>query len=232
MKKRYIVIIVILLVLITSVLVYLNTYYKAESVNDYLKSNDIVEVKKDKNGYYFDGPGEDNILVFYPGAKVEYVSYAPLMSRLAEQGVDTFLVKMPFNIAFFDGNAIKDIMKDYKYDNWYLSGHSLGGVVAASYTSKHDDIKGLILLASYSTKKVDCRVLSIYGSNDKVLNIDKFNENRKFLPDDSIVVKIDGGNHAFFGNYGPQKGDGNASISRKEQQEITTLKIIDFIEEN
>ena len=230
MKKKYIVILGILLLFLGSILIYLNTYYKASSdVNDYLESNDIVIVKKDRNGYLFDGPGEDNILVFYPGAKVEYTSYAPLLSKIALEGVDTYIVSMPFNISFFKMNAIKDVMKDYKYDNWFIGGHSMGGAVAAMAVKKNN-VKGLILLAAYATDKIDCKVLSIYGSNDGVLNLKKYEDNKKNILD-SIEIIIDGGNHAYFGNYGEQKGDNEATISREEQQDRTVTEIVKMIKD-
>ena len=44
------------------------------------------------------------------------------------------------------------------------------------------------------------------------------------------IVVIKGGNHANFGNYGHQKGDAKATISRKEQQNQTVKAINNFIE--
>lgn len=230
MKKRYL-LLIILLVLIISLFIYLDTYYKSTSdVKEYLKNSETIKVKKDENGYLFDGPGEDNILVFYPGAKVEYTSYAPLMNNLAKEGIDTYIVKMPFNIAFFDKNAIKEVKNNYQYDNWYIGGHSLGGVVASSIANEYD-IKSLILLASYATSRVECNVLSIYGTNDKVLNLKSYKKNIKNIPNNK-EIKIDGGNHSYFGNYGEQKGDGKSTISRNEQQEQTIKEIVKFIQES
>ena len=236
MKKKHIIIIVILVVLIIGLIIYLNTYYKASDVNGYLSDSESIKVlkKEEFKGYLFDGPGEEKLLIFYPGAKVEYTAYAPIMNRIAQEGIDTLLIKMPFNIALLDINAAnKIIISNYKYDSYYLGGHSLGGVAAASYVNKFNpnDVKGLILLASYSTKKIDIPVLSIYGSNDKVLNIKKYKENKKNIPNNNEVV-IDGGNHAYFGNYGEQKGDGKATIEREEQQNKTVLEIVKFIKEN
>ena len=51
------------------------------------------------NGYYFNGSSEDNLIIFYPGAKAEYTAYARLLHMLALRGVDTFMVKMPYNLA-------------------------------------------------------------------------------------------------------------------------------------
>ena len=43
------------------------------------------------------------------------------------------------------------------------------------------------------------------------------------------MVEIQGGNHAQFGNYGPQKGDLPAEITAEEQQAQTVAAITDFI---
>lgn len=234
MQKKHKVLIIITLILILFLIplsIYLGSYYKASSnVSKYLKNSKTVKVIKEKQGYLFDGPSKDSILVFYPGAKVEYTAYAPIMHNLAKEGVDTYIVKMPFNIAFFKMNAIKTIKEKYKYDNWYLSGHSLGGVVASSDATKND-IEGLILLASYSTTKIKNNVLTIYGSNDGVLNIEKYKENKINIPNNKEII-ITGGNHAYFGNYGKQKGDIEATITRNEQQTKTIIEIIDFIKNN
>lgn len=227
MKKKNIAILTTLVVIILSTFLYLNDYYKAVNIDNYLKDNELVKVKKDKSGIYYDGPGRDNFLIFYPGAKVEFTAYSPLMYSLAEVGIDTYIVDFPFNIAFMKMNAAKTIIKNYKYDNYYLGGHSLGGVVATQDSNKNN-IKGLILLASYPTEKTNCKVLSIYSNQDGVLNIDKYKENIK-LVDDLNEIIIEGGNHAYFGNYGEQKGDKKATISRDNQQEITKIEILKFI---
>ena len=231
MKKKSFIILGILAVLVIGVLVYLNTYYKALNVEDYLKSNDIIDVKKIKNGYFFDGPGEDKAFIFYPGAKVEYTSYAALMSKLAEEGIDASLVEMPFNIAFLGSDRADKIMNGFEYGEWYMGGHSLGGVVVANYVSENDNIKGLILLASYATREIDVKTLSLYGNEDGVLNMKNYDKNKDNLKDLTEIV-IDGGNHAGFGNYGKQKGDRESKISSEEQQSITAKEIVKFINNN
>ena len=228
-NKKNIILITIISVIVISIIFYLNTFYKAsENIQINLILNETVKVEKNKNGILFDGPGNENILVFYPGAKVEYISYASIMHALAEKGLDTYIVEMPFNIAFFDAFAIKKVKNKYEYNNWFIGGHSLGGVVAAMNVEKYN-IKGLILLASYPRTETNCKILSIYGSNDGVLNLEKYQEKTNNLKQFTEIV-IDGGNHAYFGNYGEQKGDNKSTISRTKQQEITTNEIIKFVE--
>lgn len=216
-----------------ALLVYITDYYRSDNrVNTYLKSSDEVTVKKINQGYFFDGKGDKNAIIFYPGAKVEYTSYAPLMYKLASEGIDTFLVEMPYNIAFLSTNKANGIIKKYNYDNIYMSGHSMGGVVASNYTIKNSNkIKGLILLASYTTRKIpdNVSVLSIYGSNDRVLNIDKYNKYKSKWPNNSYEYIIDCGNHANFGSYGIQDSDGIPCITREEQENITVAEIKKYV---
>ncbi|MCC8044787.1 MAG: alpha/beta hydrolase, partial [Clostridiales bacterium] len=59
---------------------YASDYYRADAeVADYLESSGNVEVVEIDERLYFDGAGEDSAIIFYPGAKVEYTAYAPLM---------------------------------------------------------------------------------------------------------------------------------------------------------
>ena len=102
--------------------------------------------------------------------------------------------------------------------------------MAASYLSKHAKIfDGLILLGSYSTSNLsdlDVEVLSIYGSEDLVMNRENYEANKKNLPDDFKEVIIDGGCHAYFGMYGAQEGDGVPAITNEEQI-LRTVEAID-----
>jgi pimeloyl-ACP methyl ester carboxylesterase len=147
---------------------------------------------------------------------------------------------MPGNFAFFWKGMADDIREQYgeqsegdnsnRYKRWYIGGHSLGGVVAEMLTEE-ESWDGLILLAAYPTGAVNEPLLTIYGSEDGVLNMEKYAdaETSGYWPDDTTEVVIEGGNHAGFGDYGDQKGDGTASITPAEQQEITAEAISKFI---
>ena len=65
------------------------------------------------------------------------------------------------------------------------------------------------------------RVYAAYGSEDGVLNREKYEADRTNLPQDTTEAIIDGGCHAGFGSYGAQKGDGTPTISAEEQQRQT-----------
>ena len=226
----------VLLVVAAGCVWYVNDYYHAVGVGSALRSDDAVRVSDFEHGWEFDGPGTEDALVFYPGAKVEASAYAPLMHEAAAAGVDCFLVRMPANLAFFGIDRAEDVRSANAYGSyrhWYLAGHSLGGAMAASYAGKHADAwDGLVLLASYSTADLsgtDLRVLSLYGSDDGVLNRAKVREARRLMPKSYDERVIRGGNHAQFGSYGPQRGDGKATISAAKQRARTVAAIREFV---
>lgn len=228
----------VLAVIVTASAIYLCSYYRADedAIEAYAPMNE-VEYSTLKNGSIVFTP-ENAIagFIFYPGGKVEHNAYKPLMAALAERGVLCVLVEMPFNLAVFDVNAADGIKEQYpEIKSWYMGGHSLGGSMAASYLEKHsEEYRGLVLLGSYSTadlSKSDLAVLCIHGSEDGVMNREKHDEYRKNLPESTLEIDIEGGNHAGFGMYGEQKGDGLATISQKEQIRVTANAIIELIVE-
>ena len=209
------------------------SYHATEEGYQALAGTETVIVSEIEEGYFFDGAGEDCALVFYPGALVDVEAYAPLALSLAEEGADVFLIKMPYNLALYNTSAGTKIKQKYNYAHWYLCGHSLGGAMAANHIAKSGKgFDGLILLAAYPTKllpKDNFRVLSVYGENDGVLHLEKYEKQKEKIPGGFQELLIPGGNHAGFGVYGPQNGDGEATIPASMQQEITAIAILNFI---
>lgn len=234
-KKKKIVIVVIMLVLMivaALAMVALNGYPCEDFAKKYIESTEIVTVEKIKQGYFFDGEAGDKAFIFYPGAQVEPEAYAPMLHALAEGGIDCFLLEMPLDFAFLGRDKATDILSEYQYETWYVGGHSLGGAMAAKYASEHiDDLDGVILLGAYSVDDLDAehmKVLAIYGSEDRVLNRQKLSQGMSYMPEEYTEVCIEGGNHAGFGYYGEQSGDGAAVISKEEQQQITIEAILEY----
>lgn len=73
------------------------------------------------------------------------------------------------------------------------------------------------------------RTLSIYGSEDGVLNMENYRNGLPLLPKGYTEIVIDGGCHAYFGAYGEQEGDGVPTISRDQQMEVTAEEMVAFI---
>lgn len=181
------------------------------------------------------GETHDPGVIFYPGALVKPESYAPLARSLAGSGYRVFIARMPLNLAVSDMERANQVLKAYPNQAFVIGGHSLGGAMAARYAAKHPDrIYGVYLLGAYpdrsgSLKEAGIPVLSLLGSRDGVINREKLELGKKYLPDDTMYMSIEGGNHAQFGSYGPQDGDGPAAISPQEQWQQTAAALKDWI---
>lgn len=232
-KKIKIAIVIVFLLILGYGIFYLADYNHAEkTATDMLNGTSNVSVVKTSNGLFLDGSGNDSAVIFYPGGKVEYTSYLPMLINLASRGVDCYLVEMPFNIAFFGQNRADSIMNNSSYDHYFIAGHSLGGVVASAYVNATNNTDGVILLAAYPTEKISKPVLSVYGSNDNALNKVKYEAAKPLIKGNFTEVIIKGGNHAQFAYYGNQSGDGKANITAENQQNQTVDAIINFIKVN
>ncbi len=239
-RKRKILIITSYIILVIAIItgvcaIYLSDYYHADNdaIDAFLSQGTSWN---EESGKIVFEPAEANKgFIFYPGGKVEYTAYIPLMQACSEKGILCVLVKMPFNLAVLDVNAADGIQNQYpEIEQWYIGGHSLGGSMAASYLADNvNDYEGLILLGSYSTADLsdtDLDVLSVFGSEDKVMNREKYEKNKSNLPCDFTEFVIDGGCHAYFGMYGAQDGDGSPAITNEEQIFITVEKIVTIME--
>ena len=238
MKKRYIAgisLVAVLLVLVIGLGVYVGDYYSAdETAVTAMAGSERISVQKMEKITVFSPEHPTAGFLFYPGGKVEAAAYAPLMLALAERDVLCVLISMPCNLAVLNPNAAEGIAELFpEIENWYIGGHSLGGSMAASYAAKKTGkLSGLVLLAAYSTADLTdsgLNVLSVYGSEDGVLNMEKYESNRGNLPETTVEIVIPGGNHAGFGCYGPQDGDGEAAISPDAQIQDTAEAISSFV---
>jgi len=207
-------------------LFYVSDYYVAtevvdnmiESTNHTIESFDEYTVIIPSDNY-----NQDVGVIVYPGGKVEAKAYMGLLLQLADQGVTSILVDMPFNLAVFNVDAAESAQElAPNIQTWYLMGHSLGGAMASSYLKDDQTIEGLILLAAYPINDRDIRTLQIVGSEDGILDFTKLDDQRE-------TYIIEGGNHAYFADYGDQEGDNDATISKTQQQLLTIEKIIEFI---
>lgn len=212
--------------------IYVGDYYRADDrALAALEPTEEVQVRTLANGDIAFEPHDPQAgIVFYPGGKVQAEAYAPLMRALAERGFLSVIVPMPFNLAVFNVNGADGIQQQFPSVNeWILMGHSLGGSMAAAYADGHSgEWAGLVLLAAYSTADLtdnDIDVLCIRGSNDQVLNGQAYADNRSNLAYDAPELIISGGNHAQFGDYGAQSGDGKPTIAPEKQQAITADEV-------
>ena len=222
-----------LLLILAAFFIYVGIYYEAdEEAISAFAPMDAVDTEVLDGAIAFK-PRDTEVragLIFYPGGKVESEAYRPLMAALAEQGILSILIDMPFNLAVLDVNAADGYAALFPgVSRWFIGGHSLGGSMAASYLAKHtSEFEGLILLGSYTTadlSQTGLSALSLYGSEDRVMNREKYEKNKMHLPPDFTEQVIEGGCHAYFGMYGAQSGDGTPTL-RAEEQILITANVI------
>lgn len=178
-------------------------------------------------------------IVFYPGGKVQEEAYAPLGEACAQRGITFIICPMPLNLAMFDLHAADGAIANHpEVQHWYLAGHSLGGAMGAEHLEatlkdpgKHAQVEGFIMLAAYSASNLsetDLPMLCLRGTEDGVFDAETHEKNHSNIPENHIELDLEGGNHAGFGSYGIQKGDGQASISQQEQVSQTADAIAAF----
>ena len=147
-------VVIVLAIIIGACAIYLGDYYRADmdAIEAFSLTNEMEYKKLDDDTIIFEPDGAKKGFIFYPGGKVEYTAYIPLMQACAEQGIMCVLLEMPFNLAVFDVNAADGIQEKYpEIEEWYIGGHSLGGSMAASYLADNaEEYEGLILLGSYA----------------------------------------------------------------------------------
>lgn len=220
------VIISVVLISATGFYLYTLDYYKASDYVDEIINSSKVTINSHDGitWIYPEDESADTGIIFYPGGKVEAMAYMPLLIQLAEEGYVVALNEMPLNLAIFNVNGAEDVLEsESDVSHWYISGHSLGGAMASVFTQENGQIfDGIILLGAYPTSDISVESLVLYGSNDTIIDISRVSEA------DHVSV-IAGGNHAFFGDYGFQEGDGEALITRQEQQALTVECIKAFI---
>lgn len=170
-------------------------------------------------------------LVFYPGARVDARAYQDILRPLANAGYLVVILKVPLGISLLHpGQARGAVDRHPEITSWAVGGHSLGGVSASAFATSNPDVSGLLLFASYPAESMaesgDLAVLSISGSNDGLTTPDKIAASKPLLPPTAIYATVEGGVHAFFGDYGEQPGDGEPGISREQaQQEIAAASV-------
>ena len=179
-------------------------------------------------------------LIFFCGAGVSAHAYAPLLRPVAEAGYPVFVIKLPYRFAPFDSHKAAAIERAAgvmaatpAVSRWVVSGHSLGGALAARMVhSRPAGVAALVLVGTTHPKSEDLSALGIpvtkvYGSHDGVAPVDRMLANKHRLPAHTTWVEIRGGNHSQFAHYGHQLLDGKPTIPRSEQQAMTRSVLLE-----
>jgi pimeloyl-ACP methyl ester carboxylesterase len=183
-------------------------------------------------------------LVFLCGSGIAAEAYAPLLRPVAEAGFPVFVVRLPFRFAPLESHKeaaldrVRGVIAAHPdAERWVVSGHSLGGALAARLARLDSEaLSAMVLVATTHPKEDDLSFLSIpvtkiYASNDGIAPPDRVLANRSLLPAHTRWVEIAGGNHSQFGRYGRQLFDGRATLPRAEQEALTRSAILQALTE-
>lgn len=177
---------------------------------------------------------EGQVLVFYPGARVDPYSYLPPLAQLSHTaGVRVVIAKVALNLALTDTRTVTDVAAlAGDYESIVVAGHSLGGVQAC-LQADDPTVSHLVLFASFCANDLSARdnleVLTLLGSRDGLTDLTQVNDASVLLPEGAMSVTIDGANHASFGAYGPQSGDGTATISQRDAAHAVVAEVVRFL---
>lgn len=232
LKRIALAILAVIVIFFVALTIYAsNPYQPLDEMSEAIEQLDTTTLERyedfDEIRYRVESPKKQ--ILFMPGGLVKPQSYEYLAIQLALSGYDVTIFKPFFHLAILTPNYAKRFLSQ-ELDNVVI-GHSLGGVVSSIISSDNDLVSTVILLGSYPIKTLmDKDVLFITAEFDINMNQEEFDASLDYVNDDAEIFNILGGNHAQFGWYGPQKGDGVAVIDTLTQQDIVVEKILEFIE--
>jgi len=176
----------------------------------------------------------ETVLVFYPGARVDPYAYLPPLAHIAhDSGLRVVIARVPLNLALADTRDIEELAAlAGPHTSVATGGHSLGGVKAC-FEAENPRVSHLVLFASYCANDLSGRegiqVLTVLGSLDGLTDPVTVTEAAVLLPDESSTLTISGANHASFGAYGPQAGDGPSRMSDQAMNSQLSDAVTDFL---
>lgn len=210
-----------------------------------LGNKDITVMKESTHLSFLPAPSKSNTaLIFICGSGVTAEAYAPLLRPVADKGTPVFIIKLPYRFAPLASHKqtamerVNAVIATYpEITDWVIAGHSLGGALAARMASlEPEKFSALLLIATTHPKRedlssLDLPITKVYGSKDGVAPVARVLENKKLLPGHTRWIEVSGANHSQFGRYGHQLMDGEATISREQQEQLTREEIFRVLEE-
>jgi len=201
-----------------------------------LRSDAAVSVSSETVGLLFSPAAADLAvakatgLIVYCAERVPPEAYAYLARACASAGYRAVLAAMPLNFPILAPSRAAAVAAAFPaVSRWVIAGFSQGGAAAASFAASNGAsrapvaLAGIILYAASPGRGVDLStkslpVVTVGATLDAINPPARIAAGRDRLPAGSRYVEISGGNHAQFGECGPQPGDGLAEIPGPTQR--------------
>jgi pimeloyl-ACP methyl ester carboxylesterase len=171
-------------------------------------------------------------IVLLHGALIEPLAYARTGAFFAQKGYTVLVPRGAgrLSIRAIDGAGAK--MNDLGVTEWFLLGHSMGGMASLLLWEKRPaGIRAVALWASAipgDFTKVSVPVLFVWGDHDGLIPGDRFSELKARLPSGTQFVTAEGGNHRGFALYSHQFFDAQATVEPASQIDFANEQTASF----
>ena len=185
---------------------------------------------------------------------MDAAAYAPLLRRVAMDAEATVVLARPPFRAVITTQRFRELKARHpNVHTWAVGGHSHGGgpfgamTVVSQTTAADDGVRGLAMLGAVGggdntvdlSDRRDLETLVVLATEDEIASPKKgarqlhggtlVSDGYKKLPPKHVRRVIRGGNHAGFGQYGKQAGDGERTISIDEQHDQAARHLAAFL---
>jgi dienelactone hydrolase len=116
-----------------------------------------------------------------------------------------------------------------------IGGHSLGGAMAARFANRLPGrVDGLVLMGAFSAQGddlsgADLEALVLAAEHDGLATLEEVRQGLSRVPVGTQLTVVHGAVHAFFGRYGPQRGDGVPTVERSAAEAQIAVSIGSFL---
>ena len=229
---------IVLILVLAMFFFHINKTYEPKAyTQDLIKSDSEINIIYDKDNNLVLSPynrANKEAIIIYPSSGIEPKGYIGIGRKLASMGYKVVIAKIPMNYPFFSFNkADKIISANPKELSWYLVAHNTSGEVAAKAATGNKKIRGVVFMGTYPISEdlrvINEPVLTIWGTNDGVLDFSKFNTYKANLPTGAKYQEIVGGNNTNFADVEIISKDHKARISAASQQDKAVKAIDRFI---
>lgn len=180
----------------------------------------VEEARDGSLSFIPDAPNGRGLLIMH-GAVIKPLSYAKTAAFFARQGYTVYLPYGPgrMSIAAIDDTAAR--LPGFDLDDWYLIGHSMGGMAGLSVVRRLPEYfrAGALWATAMPEDFSDLGLplLFLWGDRDGLLGAERFALARQRLPADTRYETVTGGNHRDFAMYSHQFFDGPGALGWEAQ---------------